>query len=463
MRAALFAGLFLSFLWMIPLVPARAAQAVPEPLTVIGSPEALEAFSQSVRGGQTYQGRTVTLTADIDMAGRVFPAVGVTDGEDFSRVFQGTFDGDGHAIANLTVLAADGSDGAGFFSGLYGASVQDLTLDVTLSANGVAAAGGLAGRTVDAHISRVDMTVRLTAANWPAPRDGILAAGGLVGLAEGRTDADRCAVRGSLGAAGSFAGTVYAGGLAGCVRSGGADGRVTNCYATAGLYVNDRAVYVGGLAGGFVGDGGYSVVQNCYAASSMIIAGDHMAGGFFGAADGSVLAQNTWYDADLAAGLPSGGNAPLAGLTGAGTSQMCSRGFPAVLGDAFAPDSGGVNGGYPILDFQAPPEPTAAPLPSDTPGPTGTPPAPTAPAATPADASPSPPAAPTGTPFVPTSPPAVTSQPAATSPPIPKSAPTSPPALYAPQTGDRGALVPWLAVLAGCGAALAWMAGRRRR
>ncbi len=454
-KAALFAGLFLCLLLILPPVPARAASAV----TVIRTAEDLAAFSQAVGAGETYAGRTVTLAADIDMTGRDFTAVGVWAGDDYSRVFQGVFDGDGHAVTGLTVTAAPGSTAMGFFSGLYNATVKNLTLTVTVAANGAQAAGGLAGRTVNAGLSRVSADVYVTAAAWPAPDNGCLASGGLVGLADGRTAMDRCAVRGHVGAAGSFAGSVYAGGLVGCLRSGGSDGAVTNCYSTAGMYVNDRGVYVGGLLGGALADGGYTVIQNCYGAAGMLISGDDLGGGFAGAADGSLLVQNVWYDADLAADLPNGGNAPLAGLTGAPTAQMQSRSFPDVLGDAFALDSRGENGGYPILAYEVPAEPTAAP--TDTPTPTQTPPAPTGepfptqgPAPTGVPAPTAPPVVPTSPPF-PSAPPMPT-RPPVTSPPIP--APTAEP--YGPRTGDDTAILPWLALLGLGGTALAWLVRR---
>ena len=57
-------------------------------------------FAKSVNGdGETYAGKTVKLTADIDLAGKLWIPVGQTQ----VSSFQGTFDGQDHTIKNMTV------------------------------------------------------------------------------------------------------------------------------------------------------------------------------------------------------------------------------------------------------------------------------------------------------------------------------------------------------------------------
>lgn len=57
-------------------------------------------FAKSVNvDGETYAGKTVKLTADIDLAGKLWIPVGQTQ----VSSFQGTFDGQGHIIKNMTV------------------------------------------------------------------------------------------------------------------------------------------------------------------------------------------------------------------------------------------------------------------------------------------------------------------------------------------------------------------------
>lgn len=57
-------------------------------------------FAKTVNvDGETYAGKTVKLTADIDLAGKIWIPVGQTQ----VSSFQGTFDGQGHTIKNMTV------------------------------------------------------------------------------------------------------------------------------------------------------------------------------------------------------------------------------------------------------------------------------------------------------------------------------------------------------------------------
>ena len=83
----------------------------------IGDAGTLQAFLREVNKGNTFEGQTLRLTADIDMAGKDWEMAGdlipqlITpgDGEFF---FDGTFDGNGHAIKNLTkeVVPGDGNN-----------------------------------------------------------------------------------------------------------------------------------------------------------------------------------------------------------------------------------------------------------------------------------------------------------------------------------------------------------------
>ena len=63
----------------------------------ISSAEELAAFRDSVNSGATYEGETVKLTANIDLAGMDWTAIGTS-----SNPFKGNFDGQGHTISNLT-------------------------------------------------------------------------------------------------------------------------------------------------------------------------------------------------------------------------------------------------------------------------------------------------------------------------------------------------------------------------
>ena len=353
------AGLFLLSL-LIAWLPAAYGAEGP---VVIDGPGALAAFSDSVSAGQTYAGRTVLLAGDIDMTGRALAPIG-RDTPDGGQVFQGVFDGQGHTIQGLAIA------GPGLFAALRGAVVKDLHLAVTVSAQGQTAAGGLAGRMTDTTLLNVAVDGTVTAGSWAAAPDGVLAAGVLAGRAEGRTVMDRCAARGSLGAAGAFGARVYVGGAIGYLDGGA----LTNCYSTAYVFGNDAGLVLGGYAGYLAG----SQVTDSYAAGGMVT-GANTAGAFAGTTGGSSF-NNVWHDGELTAPLTAFGAGAYGGaVTGAPTVQMQSAPFPALLSEAFYQAVPGQNNGYPVLDFEAiipatpepvaTPEPTVVPEPSDTPGP----------------------------------------------------------------------------------------------
>ena len=207
------AGLLLLLLLLLFLGPS-AAQALEAPELTLAGPEDLIAFGESVRAGETFRGRRVVLSGNIDMTGYDFAPIGARTGGG-AVAFEGEFDGGGHAILGLRVTGVPGGGGgAGLFAALENASVRDLWLDGQVSAAGQSVVGALAGRAKNCSLANVTAAVTVTAAAWAAPERGYLAAGGLVGEAED-TVMDRCAAQGSLGAAGSFQGPVYAGGLAG--------------------------------------------------------------------------------------------------------------------------------------------------------------------------------------------------------------------------------------------------------
>ncbi len=97
-------------------------------------------------GTETFENKTITLGADIDLTGVDWTPIG---GLDADKEFKGTFNGGGKTIRNLTMTLGDQGDTkirAGLFASLTGI-VKNLTLsNVSISANGSNVwAGALAG------------------------------------------------------------------------------------------------------------------------------------------------------------------------------------------------------------------------------------------------------------------------------------------------------------------------------
>lgn len=83
-------------------------------------------------GNNTFEGKTVTLTADLDLSGQLWaPVGGITDktGSQGSNIFRGTFDGGNHTVSGVTATATGKYACAGFFGRIgNGATVRNVTI-----------------------------------------------------------------------------------------------------------------------------------------------------------------------------------------------------------------------------------------------------------------------------------------------------------------------------------------------
>lgn len=113
----------------------------------IGTYDQLVNFRNKVNAGASYSGMTVKLTADIDISERAWTPIGAVHREGIttsSKVFQGTFDGEGHTISGLTNTgfkissAFKGSNGTtpagygeyvfGLFGSVYNATIKNIVM-----------------------------------------------------------------------------------------------------------------------------------------------------------------------------------------------------------------------------------------------------------------------------------------------------------------------------------------------
>jgi hypothetical protein len=268
------------------------------------------------------------LVADIDM--------GVYTGTQYNvigrfydrpvRLFDGSFNGNGHTISNFTYESPKKMT-AGLFGAVGGAQgsnvvIKDLTLvdpnvdagsgaqvgaivgfwyrDGLLSncrviggrVKGKGDIGGIMGFTMFCHISKCHSSADVIATE----ANGLAPAGGLVGV-DDFGPISQCSSTGTVSAG------LIAGGLVGWT---GADANVTNCYSIATVDGND---FVGGLIG-YVG----GLVENCYSAGGVSGQGVYVGGLTGGVAGGSVI--DSFWDVNT-----SGQPGPWAG-TGLTTAEM---------------------------------------------------------------------------------------------------------------------------------------------
>lgn len=236
---------------------------------IISSAEGLAWFASMVNGlnGQRrydYAGRTVKLTADIDLAGYRWNPIGAFL---TNAAFSGTFDGQEHSISNIYVN--DEGSYRGLFGYVQGGSFKNVNLvggsvatifqrkTANLAGETMAAIGGLIGEALNCNeISNCHSSVDVTGAQW---------VGSLCGYLITYED-DPCHVT-NCSATGLAIGRQGVGGLIGATF--GSAIIIQNCYATGDLLLasgHKDPFYRGGLIGNVY----YSTVDNCYATGKVV-------------------------------------------------------------------------------------------------------------------------------------------------------------------------------------------------
>lgn len=104
----------------------------------------LAAFRDKVNGNVTFVGCTVTLAANLDLAGVAWIPIGEGNAGGASKnggFFAGTFEGGDHLIANLSVSESKADEGAGLFGWVRGATIRNLSVSGSILSNANGAAG----------------------------------------------------------------------------------------------------------------------------------------------------------------------------------------------------------------------------------------------------------------------------------------------------------------------------------
>lgn len=104
----------------------------------------LAAFRDKVNGNVTFAGCTVTLAANLDLAGVAWIPIGEGNAGGASKnggFFAGTFEGGDHLIANLSVSESKADEGAGLFGWVRGVTIRNLRVSGSILSNANGAAG----------------------------------------------------------------------------------------------------------------------------------------------------------------------------------------------------------------------------------------------------------------------------------------------------------------------------------
>ena len=262
----------------------------------IGTAEELRLLSYLVRKGNTFSGKVIHLTGDIDLKNELWLPIG---GQDESKTysFRGTFDGRGYVIRNLYSTEYDNTY-AGLFGYVYGATIQYTGIESGL------------------------VVAREKAA-------------GLVGTMDNGGKILHCYNKA----------TVYANSMAGgFVGMVGKEGRIENCYNTGWISTkiagNSTAAFVGYYSSGAKN----TVIKNCYNVGNYYA----FVGSINAAATGTVSNCYSVGTVKFYKTSPS----PLTTEKSQLLSAQTMKGYASVLGSAFDSDSKDLNKGYPVLAWE---------------------------------------------------------------------------------------------------------------
>ena len=225
----------------------------------------LKKLAEKVNGGTTYEKTYFKLTANIDLKNEEWTPIGTKVyvgefGQPESRYFQGTFDGDGHQIANLTITGRN--EYVGLFGYVRNATIQNC--NVAGEVSGYNFAGGIVGA-VDGK------TNNILNCSFQGNVTGNMYVGGIVGQVQNQCEVSSCYAIGTV-----HGGNDKVGGIAGEGR-----GAIKNCYVLADVSASGK------FAGGITGDTYNLAIENCYYSGMVSASGS--AGGIVGNAWGGTI------------------------------------------------------------------------------------------------------------------------------------------------------------------------------
>lgn len=248
---------------------------------LVESAEDLAFLAKSVNEGNTYEGKYIVQTADIDLGGKEWTPIGFQklNGAEVDAPFSGVYSGLGHKVTGLSITKTP-TNHTGLFgyvmSGEVEAGIANLTVEGEITLDGVSSSnlgiGGLAGTIAKdtsafkAPLAVINCTsnVKVTLTNCSGePR-----VGGLLGYAF-NSKIENCVSNGDVSViaanqtrAGGIAGQSNRTHFLGCVNNGNVTSEVTVA-SKAGRAAGIASVVTRGGAKGDEATATYTIFENC--------------------------------------------------------------------------------------------------------------------------------------------------------------------------------------------------------
>lgn len=312
--------------------------------------------------GNSFEGKTIILNNDIDLAAHEWTPIG----NSFEKGFKGTFDGNGKTISNMKISITSNNEQEKVIGGLFGyilndAVVKNVTIagtsSIELSGNKEAFAGGIvalaqgitqenkkaafAGTIENCHsAASITVSISPTTANAKGSENSAVA-GGIAGevYAGGKKSSDpdypgviNCSSSGNMTSTCTTTQTtngVLSGGILGRAESV----KVQNCYSTGNMTsTGGQTPYTGGI----VGHVSYEVqILDCYSTGTITSSSNRteeawgIAGGISGTISQNSVVKNCYATGDISVSLPNTTNAGsevwAGGIVGYGINKAGSK------------------------------------------------------------------------------------------------------------------------------------------
>lgn len=354
-------SVFLAAMMTLAVVPFSSAQSADE--IMISTAQQLISLSHSTDKADF--SKNYRLANDIDMSqaedARPMKAIGSYTGGSNDIAFNGTFDGDGYKIINLSI-----TDEALFgYVGESGA-IKNLTLEKASVHYSQQNSSKYPAAFAALNRGRIERCFTINSAvvsDYCSPAGGFVGtnfgtvtqcgvSGGTVSFAEGKFGTSHGGFVGNQRggsieecfSTASVEAQKWAGGFAGKIE----DGTITDCYTRGTVTGTDEN---GGFAGAYMDP---AAVKNVYAANEVSASsGGGIAGGKGGTFTSAGVPENSYYCSDCSLPVNSGAFENSAEWEKS-AAEMHSAEFAAMLSDKWAYDAN-INDGYPYLINAAPP------------------------------------------------------------------------------------------------------------